>query len=232
MFERVRSLLQRLTGGAVLARDERRVWDRLSSARETIIRSNVEGAAPLRARVQNASRGGARMLVGQPLDEGDMILVELPTLNGEPITSILACVVHVRPESSAWSVGCCFATELNDADLHSLGAKRAKADHDDQRAWERVPIQGVAVFTPARQARAEPQTAPIHNLSPTGVALRLSRRLEPGTLLSLELRTEIGQTSVTILGCVVYLSEVGTDRWLAGCNFIRELDDSELQKLT
>ena len=44
--------------------------------------------------------------------------------------------------------------------------------------------------------------------------------------------TSAGTVVLTILGCVVYLSEAGDGRWLAGCNFIRELDDQELQKLT
>jgi hypothetical protein len=63
------------------------------------------------------------------------------------------------------------------------------------------------------------------------VALRVSRRVEPGGLLSLQLCSESGENRLTIVGCVVYLSEVGDGCWLAGCNFIRELEDSELQQL-
>src|SRR6266568_8073747 len=101
MFERARSLLHRLTANAPPTDDDRRIWERLRSERETIIQSNTDGSPPLTARIQDVSPGGVRMLVGRPLDEGDMIRVELPPLNGEPVTSVLACVVHVRPESSA-----------------------------------------------------------------------------------------------------------------------------------
>src|SRR5947208_3223416 len=123
MFERTRLLLQRLTAGATSApKVDRRAWERLSSDRETIIQSNAEGSTPLTARIRDVSRGGVRFLVASRLYEGEMIRIELPPLKGEPVTSVLACVVHVRPEFSAWSVGCSFATELSDDDMHCLGA--------------------------------------------------------------------------------------------------------------
>jgi hypothetical protein len=234
MFERTRSFLQRLTAGRREPTEgERRAWDRYPSGRETTVRANVDGRAPLTAGVRDVSRGGMRLIVDQPVEEGDMIRIELPPLNGEPVTAVMACVVHVCPEPPAeWSLGCNFATELNDDDLRSLGAKRVRTEDTDQRSWERVAAHGRAVVRPAGSFAADPQTVPIHNISPTGVAVRLDRRVEPGTLLQLDLQSEAGAPVLTILGCVVYMSDVGDGRWLAGCNFIRELDDLELQKLT
>src|SRR5262245_13853546 len=128
MFERTRSFLHRLASGRrQSADDDRRTWDRLPSERETIIRTHADGAVSLTARILDVSRGGIRMIVTQPLNPGDMIHVELPSLKGEPVTSVLACAVHVQHQPpTSWLVGCNFATELSDADLQALGAKRAR----------------------------------------------------------------------------------------------------------
>ena len=57
-------------------------------------------------------------------------------------------------------------------------------------------------------------------------------RIEPGVLLSMELRSKTDAPVLTIVGCIVHISEAGPGEWLVGCNFVRELDDEELRKLT
>lgn len=232
MLEHTQSVVHRLAGIALESADgERRAWGRFATDRETTIRATANGAAPVTARIEDVSGGGVRLTVADRFEPGDMIQVDLP-LNGEHATAVLACVVHAKPEpAGGWSLGCSFATEIGDRDLESLGAERVRPPDTDQRAWERHSVRGFAVITPARTLGATSQTAAIHNISPTGVALWLTHPAEPGALFHLQLRSEAGVAVLTILGCVVYLSEYGEGRWLAGCNFIRELDDQELRNL-
>jgi hypothetical protein len=56
----------------------------------------------------------------------------------------------------------------------------------------------------------------------------LNEDADPGSLLSLELHDESGTAVLTILACVVYVTNAGGGKWMAGCNFVRELDDAEL----
>src|SRR5206468_940325 len=125
MFKRTQSFIHRLArGGLESIECERRAWGRFATDRQTTVRRNQEGGAPLTARIEDVSGGGVRLVVQDQFDPGDMIQVDLP-LNGERNTVVLACVVHARPEpGGGWSLGCSFATELSDTDLESVGAQR------------------------------------------------------------------------------------------------------------
>src|SRR5262245_10660825 len=127
MFERTRSLLQRLTRGRQTESDERRTWERYSSFHETTIHCEGQGTETLTARIEDVSRGGTRLLVEQPIAAGSMIRIELPPLNGNPHTSVLACVVHAKAiTNELYALGCSFSTELGDVDLGALGARKIK----------------------------------------------------------------------------------------------------------
>jgi c-di-GMP-binding flagellar brake protein YcgR len=231
MFERTRSLLQRLTHGRQDESDERRAWERYSSFHETTIHHDGEGTRTLTARIEDVSRGGTRLLVEQPIAAGSMIRIDLPPLNGNPHTSVLACVVHAKSVADElYALGCSFSTELSDVDLGTLGARKIKPSSPDQRAWDRVPVEGRARYRIVR-GEGELKAAAIHNISPTGVALLVSENVEPGTLIDIELQSAAGRSVVTILACVVYKTDAAVRQWLVGCNFIRELDDHDLQAL-
>src|SRR5262249_17940125 len=155
--------------------------------------------------------------------------IDLPPLNGNPHTSVLACVVHAKSVADdLYALGCSFSTELSDVDLGALGARKVKPSDPDQRAWDRVPIEGKANYRFVR-GQEELKAAAIHNISPTGAALLVSENVEPGTLLEIELHNGAGRSVVTILACVVYKTDAADRQWLIGCNFIRELDDHDLQ---
>jgi hypothetical protein len=231
MWERTRSLIQRLKRGRQAVTDDRRAWERYSSYRETTIYCEGDKPISLTAKIEDVSRGGIRLLVDLPVDAGTMIRVDLPPTNCNPHTAVLACVVHAKPVGGGvYSLGCSFSTELSDGDLGALGARKIKASGRDQRVWDRVPIEGTATYRIVRREE-EPRPAGIHNISPTGVALLVSEEFDPATLLDLELKNGAGQTVVTILACAVYKTDSGERQWLVGCNFIRELNDEDLQAL-
>ena len=183
------------------------------------------------ARVRNVSRGGVQLLVDGPIQIGTMVHLELRRRRLGGGTAVLACVAHCQAlAAGGFVVGCNFSTELGDADLRLLGAKRLAAPEGDQRDWERVPAEGRVIYTGVHPP-CPPRPAEIHNLSPTGVALRTRERLTPGTLLSLELCDRDGRGVLTLVACVVYLSDLGDDRWLVGCNFACELEDEDVRAI-
>jgi hypothetical protein len=55
--------------------------------------------------------------------------------------------------------------------------------------------------------------------------------LEVGTLLTVELTGANGQITHTILACIVHANAQAESRWAVGCNFIRELTETELKGL-
>ena len=228
MFERTRSFFRRLTGGSDRG-EERRQWERFPADTDVTVR--VEGEPPLTARVRDVSSGGLRLLSDRLIDRGTTVRVDLPPPNGDSATAVLACVVFTQPAGEGHFVlGCSFSTELSDADLAPLGARKVKPGDGGQRVSERLPATGQVAFARAGTAE-DARPAGIHNISPTGVALLLSEELAPGTLLNLEFRSAAGQAVLTIVGCVVFLTGRGQGQWLAGCNFVRELYDEDLQAL-
>src|SRR5438067_2455077 len=147
MFHRVLTLWRRLLRGgsevsrvekAVSDEDERRVWVRHPSTAQAV----VQGVANridtrLSACVRNVSRGGINLLLDQPLKPGEMISIELPGSTPQTMSTVLACVVHVREQGPGeWSTGCTFSESLSDPDLETFGARRqTPARPDDLRYW-------------------------------------------------------------------------------------------------
>lgn len=232
MFARTRSFFHRITRAAAAgwSGEERRIWERHIPEGEANVRLEVDDGSVI-ARIQDVSRGGIRLVVDRPMESGAMVRIDLPSNNGVSNTTVLACVVHVQArDNGQYSIGCNFSTELSDNDLESLGARKVRSAVRDQRAWARVPIAGIAIYSAVRNATGS-HSAIIHNISPTGVALQINEELTPGTLLNLELRSAAGETVLTIVGCVVYRTTLSEGQWLAGCNFVRELYDEDLHAL-
>jgi hypothetical protein len=86
-----------------------------------------------------------------------------------------------------------------------------------------------------RLARVSPQKGPknlsrlsiVRNISANGIGLLLTRPVEPGTLLDVELRS---RSIVTRVAQVVHSSKQ-EDGWLVGCTLTNPLSDPELQQL-
>jgi hypothetical protein len=73
------------------------------------------------ARVSNLSAGGIGLIVDEDVPNGTLLSLDLHTADGELVTSILACVVHVRglPEGGT-ALGCNFICELSEKHLNAL----------------------------------------------------------------------------------------------------------------
>ncbi|MFL5341014.1 MAG: PilZ domain-containing protein [Gemmataceae bacterium] len=228
MFEIARAWLHRLTNRPALPiRGERRAWPRRPAERKTMIVSGGSLSGSLAAEVLDASCAGVRLLAGQPLELGTVYRVELPPRTGTAAATVLATVIHVAPRGDGtWSVGCRFATELCNGDLRALGVEQTESR---QHPPADDPGQCQARIRPTDESGPLPPT-PIHNISPVGVAVRLDRRTEPGTLVTVELLGPAGGT-VSILGSAVYVAETDPGHWLTVCNFVRPLDDAELRVL-
>ena len=228
MFERTRSFIHRLTHSSVWNGEERRLWQRRAAMTTVRIQLDDE-SEPLTAQVQDVSPGGVRLQVARDIPHGRMLRIDLPESSPGMHTSVLACVVHVRRGGNGlFSVGCQFSTELSDQDMQGLGAPKRRARSTDERHWERVPIAGSAAYRNVRQ-NGDKRAATLHNISPTGLALLVDEEIQPGNLLQIELLAQGATESLTMLACVVYLTPHGDDRWLIGCNFIRELEDHVLE---
>jgi hypothetical protein len=220
-------LLKRLIGSHAAPADERRRWARFPSHGKAWVHLGPHDADIVSAVIRDISRGGVSLGVDRAVESGTMLRVELPNTT----TTVLACVAHVRPMvDETFILGCKFSMELSDADLEALGSRREKPKQADQRAWERVPAAAQGQYTVVDQV-GDAKTADVHNLSPAGVALITSEEIIPGTLLNLELRAHRGRQVVRLIACVVYLTSRGEGQWLAGCNFVRELTDEDLQAL-
>src|SRR5437764_11546762 len=68
-----------------------------------------------------------------------------------------------------------------------------------------------------------------HDISTSGISLLVPRRLQPGTLLSVDLENSLKTAFRTVLARVVRVALGPSKTWLLGCAFIRELDPHDLK---
>jgi hypothetical protein len=71
----------------------------------------------------------------------------------------------------------------------------------------------------------------LDNISSGGLAVRVSRPFEPGTLLIIELSDKTKRLTRSFPVQVVHSNAVGNRLWIIGCEFIRPLSEEELQTL-
>jgi hypothetical protein len=180
-------------------------------------------ALPIEATVRDISRTGIGLFVPHPFEPGSLLRVTLPGPESRHIV-VLACVSHATPQSGGWLVGAVFSAELAEEDLRVNGNGRSAAA--ERRSAPRSPARGHARFREVPDPGARPPLlADILNISTAGIGLLLPLRLEPGTMLELELLRDGDVAVFTVLACIVYLRSDG-DGWVAGCSLIHELSDS------
>jgi hypothetical protein len=185
----------------------------------------------LSARVRDISRGGIQLVLTCLVDTGSLLSIELPGASPEATSTVLAYVVRVNAaDEGEWHVGCTFATELEDADLAPLGARRLKTSARDPRAYVRFPCNVQAAYQLVKASEPSSRPVQVMNISATGIGLQAGHPIDLGSLLSLELRGG-GPFVLSILACVVRVDAQAGGQWLLGCNLIRELTDQELQAL-
>src|SRR4051812_40250674 len=99
--------------------EERRLWGRVPCDVETTVQPASGDPGPSQvARARNVSRGGISLAVANRFEPGALLSVALPVGDG---TEVLACVVRCDPLGAGrWELGCTFAAQLDDEDLHNL----------------------------------------------------------------------------------------------------------------
>jgi hypothetical protein len=65
-------------------------------------------------------------------------------------------------------------------------------------------------------------------MSAGGLAMVLSRRFEPGTLLVVEIFDDLAQIMEIFLVRVARVERLAERAWLLGCSLARNIDESEL----
>ncbi|HQR08412.1 MAG TPA: PilZ domain-containing protein [Gemmatales bacterium] len=186
------------------------------------------------AQILEVSDNGMRIKVRNSFEEGSMVRIDLPCEQLGPVTTVLACVMHLRDEGDGlFSLGCQFCTELDDEDLDSLGVKREQIEKPefDNRSFVRYPTRAQVLYRNLRSSTEPVLPGTVLNASPTGIGLKVKESLMPGTLLDLTVQGERGQKLFEILACVVYRHLNRDSQYTVGCNFIRELSEVELNTL-
>jgi c-di-GMP-binding flagellar brake protein YcgR len=209
--------------------EERRVWVRHPCDLQTQYEHANGDDAPLTARIVDISRGGVKIVVNRAHAPGSLISIELPGPGGKTGFAALACVVHDREVgANEWMLGCSFSKELTEEQLRAFAAEAASLD---KRNWRRCPVNVTASVQVTNSGDPTRWPAKVVDLSPGGVALSVDRDIRNGTLLTTDLCAANGHIVSTILACVVHLTvqDDGTRR--LGCNFIRELKESDLLAL-
>lgn len=98
-----------------------RGWSRFSCDVKAFYQRVNGPAEPHRpARVLNIAVGGMALLVEEPIAIGELLSADLHDAKGQPVLTILACVVHAQTVSEGQILGCNFIRELSDTDIHAL----------------------------------------------------------------------------------------------------------------
>src|SRR5947209_5575524 len=119
MFERTFSFWRRWmgkeqrateTGGGTAVAEDRRLWVRYECAvRATYQRIGDESEQSRDARVLNISATGVGMLLTETVEPGSLLHLTLHGKQGQPVRTILACVVHSTLRAGGeLAVGCNF----------------------------------------------------------------------------------------------------------------------------
>jgi hypothetical protein len=224
--------LRPTTGAEIGSSSERRAWVRYVCDLVTICQPASPNREPFLARIRNVARGGINFDIDQHFDSGSILSVELPGPIGEPICRLLVCVIHVTPQPGGdWCLGCSFVRELSDEDLQPYGARRLRSEAEDKREWVRFACELGASYRIVRVTERKPAPAKVIDISPRGVGLKIERSIDPGTVLSVDLQSKSGKSTLRMFACVVRVKEVKPGEWSLGCNFIREISDKELNAL-
>ncbi len=99
----------------------------------------------------------------------------------------------------------------------------------DRHACE---LPGRCQPTASQGQSAEPLwTATVVDISRGGIRLRLRRRFERGSILTIELKGANATQCCTAVGKVVHVRANGNGFWIMGCQFFGPLGDDELKEL-
>lgn len=209
---------------------DRRLAVRHKSPALVTCRAASAGLKRTLVRIENVSRTGVAIQLDRVLLPGTMAAFELVEPDGRR-TAVLACARHaIESPAVGFLVGFSFSAELTFSALVGFGVPMTAPRPGDKRRWVRgSPSSERAVAQQMTGRQSGPHLVRVVDLSPAGIGLLSGVRLEPGTLLDLEILGRGEQPGIVILASVIYVTERDPESWLAGCVFIRELTDAELR---
>ena len=185
----------------------------------------------IQAQVRDLSLGGANLLVDRAVQPGQMVSLEL-NADGDEVRTVLACVVRAIPQAdNKWSLGCVFACELSSDDLSRFGGDKISSTDDGKRTWVRFASDLKANYRKVGDPDNQAQPAQVLNISANGIGLSVAQTLAAGALLNVDLLDKNGQAARTMLACIVHTTQRAGGELAVGCNFIRELSETELKSL-
>jgi c-di-GMP-binding flagellar brake protein YcgR len=192
---------------------------------------NEQSETAISASISDLSRGGIQLIASRRFEPGSLLSIDLPAADDRKALSVLACVVRTHPVGeSDWSMGCRFASELDEQQLQAFGAERLRPDSPDARGWSRFPCDARACYQRVNHSDQAHHAARVLNISVGGMALLTTEPIELGELLSTQLHDLQDKPIVNILACVVHAQKIAQG-YLLGCNFIRELNDQDVRAL-
>jgi hypothetical protein len=101
---------------------------------------------------------------------------------------------------------------------------------EERRVWVRFTTDlETSCTTPNQNDAAALFAARIRDISRGGARLLVSRVFDPGSILTIHLPASNGQSSLSVLGCVVHCIPSGDGRWFIGCSFSAELSEDDLR---
>lgn len=238
MFELAFSFWNRLVGkssptssseAAIAVADDWRLWVRYATDLQgKIQRADKQHGQKMLADVRDLAVGGVNLIVDKRFETGQMLSLELPANKGE-IRSVLACIARVTSTvDDKWSLGCVFLRELDSEDL---GVQKVAATESDQRIWMRFTCDVRASYRNLGDPPSKSRPVKVLNISASGIGLLLEPSLDAGRLLNVNLFGKTGRKVCAILARVVHTTVRSDGDTLAGCNFIHELTDEELESL-
>ena len=108
----------------------------------------------------------------------------------------------------------------------SLGL--AKLLPADRRTAARYSVAADASEPPVLDEHGAPLTAEVLNISAGGIRMLISKRVEPGEILKLELPSKDQWGVMKLLARVLHVERHASGSWEVGCTFTRRLKDLEL----
>lgn len=187
-------------------------------------------AEPWFAEAHNLSTLGAGLRLAEPVEWGNLLLLELRTPDGLQARTVPARVVHVEQEADGiWLAGVAFIAALGRDELRLYGADAVPSADSDHRRWVRFACDVETVCYTCATVPGERRPARVLDVSAGGVGLLIGCEFPVGTILRFELPGRPGQPGLRRRIRVVRAQEHRTGNWLTGCEFTDELRNEELR---
>jgi PilZ domain len=114
---------------------------------------------------------------------------------------------------------------------HDQESRPATTSLVDRRSQERFVLSNFCPVRLLTRPSLQPFQGFIREVSREGIGLVVSRSVEPGTLLAIQLRKRLTGVSEILTAQARHATPVSPFHWLVGCRFSRNLTDEEMAAL-